>query len=47
MACGQELNRTSLHRLHRHGDVTVPSNEDDWEMDVRGGELALKVQTAQ
>jgi hypothetical protein len=43
---GQELNRTSLHSLHRHGDVAVSSDEDYWEVDVCSGELALKVETA-
>ena len=27
----QELNRAPLHRLHRHRDVAVPGDEDDWE----------------
>src|ERR1700751_4411532 len=28
---GQELNGTSLYRLHRHRDVAVPCDEDDRE----------------
>src|ERR1700730_8309106 len=42
----KELNGTTLHRLHRHRDVAVPGNEDDWEFPVRRGELALKIKTA-
>src|ERR1700674_4411692 len=40
------LNGTTLHRLHRHRDVAVPGDEDDWEFPVRRGELALKIKTA-
>ena len=43
---GKELNGTTLHRLHRHRDVAVPCDEDDWEFPVRRGELALKFKTA-
>src|SRR6202521_1253317 len=42
----KELNGTALHRLHRHRDVAVPCDEDDWEFPVRRGELALKIKTA-
>src|SRR5258707_4758575 len=42
----KELNGATLHRLHRHRDVAVPCDEDDWELPVRGGELALKIKTA-
>src|SRR5277367_2875756 len=42
----KELNGTTLHRLHRHRDVAVPCDEDDWEFSVRRRELALKVETA-
>src|SRR4029077_14987762 len=42
----KELNGTALHRLHRHRDVAVPSDEDDRQFPVRRGELALKVKTA-
>ena len=42
----KELNGTTLHRLHRHRDVAVPCDEDDWEFSVRRGELALKIKTA-
>src|ERR1700751_4813606 len=43
---GQELDSTRLYRLHRHRDVTVPRHEDDWDLDIRSRELALKIQTA-
>ena len=39
----QELDGAALHRLHRHRDVAVPGDEDDRELPVRCGELALKV----
>jgi len=42
----QELNGATLHCLHRHWDVTVTGNEDDWELSVRRGELALKIKAA-
>ena len=42
----QELNRAPLHCLHRHRDVTVPRNENDLELLVRCGKLALKIKTA-
>jgi hypothetical protein len=42
----KELNGTTLHRLHRHRDVAVLGDEDDWEFPVRRGELALKIKTA-
>src|ERR1700720_2930313 len=38
----KELNGTTLHRLHRHGVVAGPVNEDDWEFPVRRGDLALR-----
>src|SRR4029077_11713711 len=42
----EELNGTTLHRLHRHWDVAVPCDEDDWQFPVRRSELALKIKTA-
>src|SRR6476659_10050678 len=42
----KELNGTTLHRLHRHRDVSVPCDEDDWELAVGGGEFALKIKAA-
>src|ERR1700730_2617674 len=43
---GQELDRSVLHRLDRHRDVAIAGDEDDRELDVRGGELSLKIKTA-
>src|SRR5689334_23909614 len=40
---GQKLDRSALHRPDGHRDVAIPGDEDDRELDVRGGELALKV----
>jgi len=42
----KELNGATLHRLHRHRDVAVPCDEDDWKFPVRRSELALKLETA-
>src|ERR1700730_7294215 len=42
----QELNGTTFHSLHRHGNVTMPGDEDDWEIPVGRGEVALKLETA-
>src|SRR5271154_960916 len=43
---GQELDRAALHRPDGHRDVAIPGDEDDWEVDVRGGELSLEVEAA-
>ena len=43
---GQELDRTSFHRLDRHGDVRVPGDENDREVNVRRREIPLKIKTA-
>src|ERR1700759_3527255 len=42
----EELDRAALHRLHRHGDVAVPGDEDDGKFPVRCGKFALKIKTA-
>jgi len=42
----RKLNGATLHRLHRHRDVAVPCDEDDWKFPVRRSELALKLETA-
>src|SRR4051794_33863954 len=42
----KELDGPALHCLHRHRDVAVPCDEDDWEFPVRRGKLALKIKTA-
>src|SRR5208282_4017307 len=42
----EELYRAALHRLHGHRDVAVRCNEDDWQLPVRRGKVALKLETA-
>src|SRR6266576_2063581 len=41
----QELNGTTFHSLHRHGNVTMPCDEDDWEVPFGRGEVTLKLET--
>ena len=36
----------ALHRPDGHRDIAIPGHEDDRELDVRGGELSLKIKTA-
>src|SRR5437868_1992123 len=43
---GQKLDRSSLYRLNRHRDVAVSGNKDDRNMNVRGRQLSLKIETA-
>src|SRR3954470_20164418 len=43
---GKELDGAALHRLHRHRDISVGCDEDDWEFPLSGGELALEIKTA-
>src|SRR6516225_4472915 len=42
----EELDGTPFHRLHSHGNVAVPSDEDNRELGVRGNEIALEIQSA-
>src|SRR6202011_5800495 len=42
----QELDGTTLHRLHRHRDIAVTGDEDDRDLCVRPREFALKIETA-
>jgi hypothetical protein len=42
----EEFYGTSLHGSYAHRNVAVRGDEDDWEMPVRRGELALKVEAA-
>jgi len=44
---GQKLNCTGLHGAHRHRNIAVTGDEDDWYIDVGLGELALKIEPAQ
>src|SRR6266700_1633742 len=42
----QKLNGTTFHSSHRHGNVAMPCDEDDWEVPVGRGEVTLKLETA-
>jgi hypothetical protein len=42
----EELHGSALHRLHGHRNVAVGCDEDDPELPVRRGTLALKLETA-
>src|ERR1700733_5338872 len=42
---GQELDCAGFHRSYGHRNVSVTGNEDDWNLDARISETALKVQT--
>src|ERR1700722_7088798 len=44
---GQEIDRAALHGPDGHRNVAVASHEDDWNMDIRPGQLGLEIQTAQ
>jgi hypothetical protein len=39
----QKLDRSSLHGLNRHGNVAVPGDEDNRQMNVRGRKLSLEI----
>ena len=43
----EKLYGATFHGLHRHRDIAMGRNKDDWEQPVRGGKFALKVETAQ
>jgi hypothetical protein len=43
----QEIDRSSLHGHDRHRDIAMAGHENDWNVNVRLGELSLKVQAAQ
>src|SRR5258707_11335577 len=42
---GQKLHGTRFHGLHRHRNVSVTGNKNNWDLDARVGQLTLKVQT--
>ena len=44
---GEELHRPGLQGLHRHRDVAIARDEDNWQVELGGGQLALEVQAAQ
>src|SRR3546814_2680310 len=43
---GQKIDRAGFHRLHRHGDVAVPGQEDDGFGNTRRGQMLLEVEPA-
>lgn len=43
----KELDRPRFHRPHRHGNVTVAGNENDWNNDIGPKQLSLQVEAAQ
>src|ERR1700735_240957 len=44
---GRELQCSFFHRTHRHRNIAVPGNENDWKVDVRFVQFALKVKAVQ
>jgi hypothetical protein len=44
---GQELQRTSFHRPHRHRNIAEAGDEDDGQIDVGVREFLLKIQPTQ
>src|SRR5262245_24404079 len=42
----EELYCTALHRLHGHRNVGMRRDKNDWKLPVRGGKIALKLETA-
>jgi hypothetical protein len=40
---GKELNRSTFHGLHRHRDVAMARNKNDWNIDLNFG---LKIEPA-
>ena len=41
---GEKLHCSRLHRLHRHWNVAMPGDENDWNAETRVVQLLLKVQ---
>ena len=42
----QEFDRATLHRLHRHWNVTMSGNEDDWQLSFGTCQFALQFESA-
>ena len=42
----QEFDRATLHRLHRHWNVTMSSDEDDWQLSFGTCQFALQFESA-
>jgi hypothetical protein len=38
--------RTRLHRSHHQGNIGISADEDDGDVDIRAGELGLKIEPA-
>src|SRR6516165_4461062 len=43
---GQEFHCTGLHRPHRHRNVAMASQEDDWQAHIGRIQLLLKIEAA-
>jgi hypothetical protein len=43
---GEKFYGAALHRLHSHRDIAVGCDEDNWQLPVARGKVALKFQTA-
>ena len=44
---GKELNRSTFHGLHRHWNVAMARNKNDWNIDLNFGQLDLKIEPVQ
>jgi len=44
---GKELNRSTFHGFHRHWDVAMARDEDDWDINPSFGQLGLKIEPVQ
>jgi len=44
---GEKLDCPGFHRLHHHRHVAVASDENDWDVNLGFGQLALEVESAQ
>src|SRR5580658_6008743 len=42
----KEIDRASFHRLHGHGNIAVPGDEDDGNLSICRNQLALEIETA-
>src|SRR5262249_53842377 len=43
----EEVHRTGLQGLHRHWNVTMSGDEDDWDRWIRISKFPLKIEAAQ
>src|SRR5438270_634368 len=42
---GQKLHGTRFHGLHRHRNISMSGDENDWNSDARVSQVALQVET--